>query len=105
LDENKVVGAIGLERYENCGLLRSLVVNPDYRNERIAGKLVERLENKAIVSGIDCVYLLTQTALEYFAKKGYEKITRSDVPDELKQSSEFTHSCLQTAVAMRKQLR
>ena len=27
LDHDNVVGAVGLEKYSNCGLLRSLVVN------------------------------------------------------------------------------
>ena len=102
LDHDNVVGAVGLEKYNNCGLLRSLVVTRDYRNEKIAGKLVKQLEEKAKTSGIDCIYLLTETAPDYFAKKGYEKISREDVPTSLKQSSEFSHVCPQSAIIMQK---
>jgi amino-acid N-acetyltransferase len=102
LDQDKVVGAIGLEKYNSCGLLRSLVVNKDYRNEKIAGKLVMQVEGKAKTLRIDCIYLLTETALDYFAKKGYERISRDEVPASLKQSSEFSHVCPQSAIVMQK---
>jgi amino-acid N-acetyltransferase len=102
VDHDNVVGAVGLEKYNNCGLLRSLVVTKDYRNEKIAGKLVKQLEEKAKISGIDCIYLLTETAPRYFAKKGYERISRDEVPASLKQSSEFSHVCPQSAIVMQK---
>jgi amino-acid N-acetyltransferase len=102
LDYDNVVGAVGLEKYNNCGLLRSLVVNKDYRNEKIAAKLVRHLEKKAKDLGVDCIYLLTETAPDYFAKKGYEKIKREEVPADLQNSTEFSHVCPQSAIVMRK---
>ena len=102
LDYDNVVGAVGLEKYNNCGLLRSLVVNKDYRNEKIAGKLVKQLEEKAKDLGVDCIYLLTETAPDYFTKKGYEKIKREEVPADLQSSSEFSHVCPQSAIVMKK---
>jgi amino-acid N-acetyltransferase len=102
LDNDNVVGAGGLEKYNNCGLLRSLVVNKDYRNEKIAGKLVRQLEERAKDLGVDCIYLLTETAPDYFTRKGYEKIKREEVPADLLSSSEFNHVCPQSAIAMQK---
>jgi len=99
---NIIVGAVGLEKYNKCGLLRSLVVNKDYRNENIAGKLIKQLEEKAKDLGVDCIYLFTETAPDYFAKKGYEKIKREEVPADLQGSSEFTHVCPLGAIVMRK---
>jgi amino-acid N-acetyltransferase len=101
-DHDNVIGAIGLEKYNNCGLLRSLVVNKDYRNEKIAAKLVRHLEKKAKDLGVDCIYLLTETAPDYFEKKGYEKIKRDEVPAGLQSSSEFSHVCPQSAIVMKK---
>ncbi len=40
IEDNKVIGVIGLEQYDNCGLLRSMVVNNRYRNKNIASRLV-----------------------------------------------------------------
>ena len=102
LDSNIVIGAVGLERYENCGLLRSLVVNPSYRNQNIAGELISRLESNAAASGIESIYLLTETAPVYFERKGYSKITRDIVPDVLFSSSEFSHVCPTSAFVMKK---
>ena len=47
IDEGKVIGLIGMERYGRYGLLRSMVVHPDYRNKRIAAILVNMLEEQA----------------------------------------------------------
>src|SRR5690348_4123891 len=80
LENNKVIGAIGLEKYDNCGLLRSMVVNKEHRNKNIASQLVQQLEDYATTVGIECIYLLTETAPQYFERKGYQRITREDVP-------------------------
>lgn len=104
VDHNNIVGAIGLENYNNGGLLRSLVVDVDYRNEKIAGKLVTQLEEKAKTLGINEMYLLTETAPEYFANKGYQKINRTEVPTHMQQSSEFSHVCPASAIVMKKAL-
>ena len=104
VDNGKVVGLIGLERYGHYGLLRSMVVHPNYRNRQIAATLVKMLEEQAASSGITAIYLLTETANKYFSNKGYNTITREEVPNEVKQSSEFSHVCPVSAVVMRKQL-
>ena len=104
LDDSKVIGAIGLEQYGHHGLLRSMVVDKEYRNRNIASQLVLELEKYALGSGIDCMYLLTETAPLYFERKGYKKITREEVPGLLKASSEFSHVCPVSALVMKKQL-
>jgi amino-acid N-acetyltransferase len=103
-EDNKVVGAIGMELYGNCGLLRSMVVDKEHRNKKIASGLVQQLETEARVKGIDCMYLLTETALQYFERKGYQKITRDEVPRSLQTSSEFSHICPVSAIVMKKEL-
>ena len=102
IEAGKVIGAIGLEQYDNCGLLRSMVVNNEYRNQSIASRLVRELEENAQNSGIDCIYLLTESAQGYFEKKGYEKISRTDVPKSIQASSEFSNVCPVSAIVMKK---
>jgi amino-acid N-acetyltransferase len=104
LDNFNVVGTIGLEKYENYGLLRSMVVNKEYRDRNIASQLVERLEEYAVAVGIDFMYLLTETAPQYFERKSYQRITRDQVPKELQASSEFSHVCPDSAIVMKKAL-
>jgi amino-acid N-acetyltransferase len=104
LHEDEVIGAIGLEKYDNCGLLRSMVVNKEYRNKNAATQLVQELENHAIKTGIDCLYLLTETAPGYFERKGYKRIQREEAPLALHASSEFSHVCPVSAIVMKKEL-
>ena len=102
MEDDNVVGLIGMERYGAFGLLRSMVVHPDYRNRHIAEKLVQLLEEKAATSGIQALYLLTETAERYFDRKGYAKIGRAEVPAEVQVSSEFSHVCPVSATVMKK---
>jgi amino-acid N-acetyltransferase len=94
-----------MERYGHYGLLRSMVVHPGYRNKHIAAKLVSILEQTAASSGITSIFLLTETAADYFERKGYHTITRDEVPGDLMGSTEFSHVCPQTAIVMKKIIR
>jgi amino-acid N-acetyltransferase len=104
IEVDKVIGAIGLEQYDNCGLLRSMVVNNEYRNQSIASRLVRELEENAQNLGIDCIYLLTESAPGYFERKGYKKVSRTDVPELIQASSEFSSVCPVSAIAMKKEI-
>ena len=104
IDNGSIVGAIGLEIYDRSGLLRSLVVKPEYRKMKIATSLVDELEKQARTFGINEIYLLTETARNYFSKIGYEETGRDEAPASLKESSEFSHVCPSTAIFMRKKV-
>jgi amino-acid N-acetyltransferase len=103
-DADKVIGSIGLERYGSDGLLRSMVVDREYRKNHIAAGLVRELEEHAITEGIRCLYLLTVSAAAYFEKKGYQRISREAVPKPVRMSAEFQHLCPASAIAMKKQI-
>jgi amino-acid N-acetyltransferase len=105
LHEDKIIGAIGLEQYGNYALLRSMVVHTAHRNKHIASRLVEQLENYGKMLDISAMYLLTETAPAYFEQKGYQKITREEMPAALQASSEFSHVCPVSAIVMKKELR
>ena len=103
-ENGQLIGVGGIEIYGVYGLLRSLAVMPEYRNKGVAGKLIERLESLGSSGGLKALYLLTETAPEYFAGKGFQKISRDEVPDEVKRSSEFSHVCPVSAVVMKKSI-
>lgn len=105
VENDELIGVIGLETYDKFGLLRSLAVRSDCRNRLIAGKLVEQIENLAAAEGLKAIFLLTETAPDYFSRKGYHIITRTEIPAEVQQSSEFSHVCPQSAIAMKKDLK
>ena len=104
IQNDEVIGVAGLEIYGDYGLLRSLAVQPVYRNTGIAGKLVGQIETLAKSKDLKAICLLTETAAGYFDRKGYSRITRSDVPAEVQSSSEFSYVCPQSAIAMIKSL-
>lgn len=101
---NKVIGAIGLEQYNQAGLLRSMVTDPDYRNQGIATQLVDAVFAAANREGITEMYLLTETAEHYFARKGFTAVSRDVAPEALRSSTEFSHVCPASAVFMKKEV-
>lgn len=103
-NSNEVIGVAGLEIYGDYGLLRSLAILPGYRDQGIAGQLLERVESLATLNNLKAICLLTETAPEYFGRKGYAKITRADVPEAVQASSEFSHVCPVSAIVMKKEL-
>lgn len=101
-DRGELTGAIGLERSGPVGLLRSLVVAPDYRKRGLARLLVATVEREAAANGIELLVLLTQTAEPFFNALGYHIVDRAYVPDEIKESAEFRSLCPASAVCMTK---
>lgn len=97
-----IIGVAGLEIYGDHALLRSLAVKSQYRDQGIAGQLVQKIENLAQEKGLKDVYLLTETAANYFARKNYQPVPRDNAPAEIKLSSEFSSVCPQSAVLMMK---
>lgn len=103
-ENNKATGVIGLEKYGTDGLLRSLVVSSKARGFGCGAELVNGLETYARSIGIDQLYLLTNTAEEYFRKKGYSKISREKVSEQIKRTKEFSELCPASATVMLKNI-
>jgi amino-acid N-acetyltransferase len=98
------VGAGGLEVCGESALLRSLVVDPAARGEGVGTAVCAALEAEARDAGARRTYLLTTTAAEFFAARGYERVARDEVPPAVAGTSEFETLCPDAAVAMRRSL-
>ncbi|SEP25379.1 arsenic resistance N-acetyltransferase ArsN2 [Mucilaginibacter sp. OK283] len=105
LQDEDVIGVAGLEIYDSYCLLRSVAVSAAYRGKGIASRLLDTIEKLAAARQLREIYLLTETAPEYFSKKEYQIITRAQVPAEVQQSTEFSHVCPQSAIVMKKTLK
>jgi amino-acid N-acetyltransferase len=103
--DGSVVGAIGVETYQDVGLLRSLVVHPSHREKGLGKQLVYELEPFAKSKGIKTVFLLTITAADFFKKLGYEVIQRTHVPESISKTEEFKNICPVSAVCLFKNLK
>ncbi len=103
-DEDRIVGAIGLESFGGVGLLRSLIVAPSHRAQGIGSLLIATLEREAQIQGAQLLVLLTEAAEGYFRRHGFEIIERAYVPDEVRSSAEFQWLCPASAMCMTKSL-
>lgn len=100
LEEGKVVAVMGIDRYGMAGLLRSAAVSASHRNAGLAAALLQQLLETAKQTGIAGLYLITNTAENYFSKKGFVKISRELVPAAVLQSEEFNGLCPASSVIM-----
>ena len=103
--EKAVAGSIALEVYGSSALLRSLAVDEADRGCGLGKALTGAVMDMAARRQITDVYLLTETASEFFVRQGFASIDRQDVPDTIKVSVEFTTACPQSALAMHRQIR
>jgi amino-acid N-acetyltransferase len=103
-DAGRAIGAIGLERHGDVGLLRSLVVTAGRRRQGLGRTLVRTLEEHADATGVVQLVLLTETAETFFRRLGYAVIDRDIAPSAVAASAEFRTLCPSTAVCMTKRL-
>ncbi|HEY3335849.1 MAG TPA: GNAT family N-acetyltransferase [Candidatus Limnocylindrales bacterium] len=103
-DGDTVVAAAAAERYGTAGLLRSVVVAPERRGTGIGRGIVAAAESLARDEGIRDLYLLTETAVDWFPRLGYLPVDRSVAAAIVGESIEFTTVCRDTGVPMRRRL-
>lgn len=101
---DRVVAASSIERYGTSGLLRSVVVAEDQRGTGLGREIVAAAEQLACDQGIGDLYLLTETAPDWFPQLGYEVVERSLAIAAVGESIEFTTVCRDTGVPMVKHL-
>jgi amino-acid N-acetyltransferase len=101
-DDGRVVGVAGLELHGEDGLLRSVAVDADYRGQGLAAALVEAVLQRATRVGLRSVYLLTTTARDYFARRGFSDCPREKAPRAISESWEFKNGCPSTAAFMKR---
>ena len=97
---NVLVGTGGLEVHGDYGLLRSLSVKLGIRGKSVGTNITEYLIDEARKRKLRGIYLLTETAHGFFLKKGFTDVARTDVPEVLQASSEFSQVCPTSAVVM-----
>ena len=103
--DGDIVGVAGLELCCADALLRSVAVAPEWRSRGLGRALVTRAVSDAEARGIRALYLLTTTADRYFPSFGFRKVERSEVPDEVRATQEFTTACPDSATVMTRSLK
>jgi len=100
-DATRLVGLCGVEVCGEDGLLRSVVVAPDYRGEGIGGLLVAGAQDLARKLKLASLYLLTTTAGPYFRRHGFQEWAREKAPAAVRDSWEFQSGCPSSSALMR----
>ena len=99
-EAGRVVGSAAVELYGRVGLLRSVAVDEALRGRGLGARLTEAALALARARHLDTVYLLTETAGEFFPRFGFRPISRADVDPAALRSVEFTTVCPASALVM-----
>jgi amino-acid N-acetyltransferase len=99
-DVGGIVGSAALEHYGAAALLRSVAVAAAWRGQGLGQRLTAAALDMAREGGVTQVYLLTETAADFFPRFGFRPIARAEVDSAVQQSVEFTSACPDSALAM-----
>ena len=102
--EDDPQGVVGLELYGEHGLLRSLAVRPSSRGRGCGVALVEAAERHAATHGVRTLHLLTETAEGFFGSLGYRPAQRSEAPEAIRSTRQFSGLCPNSAAFLSKTL-
>ena len=97
-------GLVGLELFGEVALLRSLAVSSTARGSGMGSALLEHAERHARSTGVNSMYLLTTTAEEFFARRGYSRTARDSAPPAIRTTREFAGICPTSSAFMSKSL-
>ncbi len=100
----ETLGIFALQRFNQVGLLRSLVVSQEDRKSGLGKRLVSAIEASACCRGVSDLWLLTIDAERFFEGLGYKMMSRDSAPDSIRNSEEFSGLCPDGAYLMRKTL-
>lgn len=101
---DKVVATVAVEYDFNNALLRSVSVSEEKRKTGIGAKLVNFIEDYVQKQGVQNIFLLTTTAADFFSKRGYKIIDRSNVPEFIRNTKEYSVICASSSTLMKKKL-
>jgi UDP-N-acetylmuramate: L-alanyl-gamma-D-glutamyl-meso-diaminopimelate ligase len=100
-DDKSVAGCVTVEAHDAAAVLRSLAVRPECRGRGFGWVLADCAVQRARSLGAVRLYLLTETASDFFAEKlGFRAIDRTTVDPQVIASPHFRDSA-RSAVAMR----
>ena len=98
------VGFAGIEVHGTDALLRSLITLPPLRQQGVGGAMIDKMEVEARARGASAIYLLTNDAVSFFAKRGYAPCGRDGVPAAIAATAQFARLCPASATVMVKQV-
>jgi len=101
-ESHEVVACVAMELYDEAGLLRALATAPERRGEGLGWMLADAALGRARNRGCRRVYLITESASDFFAEKfGFRAVQLSMVDAAVAESTVFrTASSSATAMVL-----
>ena len=99
-DQGNLIGSAGLELYSESALLRSVALEKNYQGRGLGKEIVQDVLQRAKGKSIRRIYLLTETARDFFLAVGFRDISRDQVPPLVRSSSEFSSVCPVSAACL-----
>jgi N-acetylglutamate synthase-like GNAT family acetyltransferase len=101
-NEDGLVGSVALDVLGDDAVLRALSVHPDHRGSGYGWMLADMAVSQARWRGVRRIYLLTESASDFFAVKfGFRIVDRSTLSKQVAASETFTAERGAGLVAMR----
>jgi amino-acid N-acetyltransferase len=98
--DGRVSACAVVEPFGRVGLLRSVAVAVDTRSRGRGATLIDDILRHPRIQALDGLYLLTETAERFFARRGFRPIARDQTPAAIRASSEFASVCPASARVM-----
>jgi amino-acid N-acetyltransferase len=100
----QLVGVAGLELFGGDALLRAAFVRDEARLEEVGRVLVEGILTEGAMLAADSVYLITPASAEFFARFGFMRVSREELPSAVLRRALMTDRAPSSAAAMRLKL-
>lgn len=76
----RVVGFLTADQVGEAALVRSLAIDPGWRRQGVAARLLARCKRDWRAQGVRQLWLLTETAVDWFTQQGFQQVTREELP-------------------------
>lgn len=84
-----IIGTIGIERYKQHGLFRSLVLESPIWDARLSLEFLQLTLKYAEEQNIETVYLCAKSTNSLFHQLGFREVDKEDVPKSIQNSPHF----------------
>lgn len=78
-----IIGSIGLEKREHCGILRRFYIQAEYQNQKVGSNLYQILEKYSIENNINTLYLTCGKILEkahrFYTNNGWVQLDQPEI--------------------------
>lgn len=99
-DGSALLATAALEIYDDNALLRSVAVEQGMRGTGLGHSITRAAIDRARQKGVKHLFLLTETAPDFFRRFGFVGVDRTAVPAAIRSTVEFASACPASAAVM-----